>query len=99
MVRQWNNYQEGGGGVGDRRLKKDRSVIFCENADHLKIQIPLMFPTETLITELILMSHELVCHGKYNENISNSNYYSNENMILALAGQFKQLSHEPEKFR
>ena len=24
---------------------------------------------------------------------------SNENMILALAGQFKQLSHEPEKFR
>ena len=25
--------------------------------------------------------------------------YSNEDMILALAGQFKQLSHEPEKFR
>ena len=24
---------------------------------------------------------------------------SNEAMILALAGQFKQLSHEPEKFR
>ena len=24
---------------------------------------------------------------------------SNEGMILALAGQFKQLSHEPEKFR
>ena len=24
---------------------------------------------------------------------------SNEDMILALAGQFKQLSHEPEKFR
>ena len=23
---------------------------------------------------------------------------SNEHMILALAGQFKQLSHEPEKF-
>ena len=23
----------------------------------------------------------------------------NEDMILALAGQFKQLSHEPEKFR
>ena len=23
---------------------------------------------------------------------------SNEDMILALAGQFKQLSHEPEKF-
>ena len=25
--------------------------------------------------------------------------HSNEDMILALAGQFKQLSHEPEKFR
>ena len=25
--------------------------------------------------------------------------FSNEDMILALAGQFKQLSHEPEKFR
>ena len=24
---------------------------------------------------------------------------SNEDMILALAGQFKPLSHEPEKFR
>ena len=24
---------------------------------------------------------------------------SNEDMILVLAGQFKQLSHEPEKFR
>ena len=24
---------------------------------------------------------------------------SNEDMILALAGQFKQLSHQPEKFR
>ena len=24
---------------------------------------------------------------------------SNEDMILALAGQFKQLSHEPEKFK
>ena len=24
---------------------------------------------------------------------------SNEDMILALAGQFQQLSHEPEKFR
>ena len=24
---------------------------------------------------------------------------SNEEMILALAGQFKQLSHEPKKFR
>ena len=24
---------------------------------------------------------------------------SNEDMVLALAGQFKQLSHEPEKFR
>ena len=27
------------------------------------------------------------------------NIFSNEDMILALAGQFKQLSHEPEKFR
>ena len=27
------------------------------------------------------------------------NLKSNEDMILALAGQFKQLSHEPEKFR
>ena len=26
-------------------------------------------------------------------------HFSNEDMILALAGQFKQLSHEPEKFR
>ena len=24
---------------------------------------------------------------------------SNEGMILALAGQFEQMSHEPEKFR
>ena len=24
---------------------------------------------------------------------------TNEDMILALAGKFKQLSHEPEKFR
>ena len=27
------------------------------------------------------------------------NTNSTEDMILALAGQFKQLSHEPEKFR
>ena len=26
-------------------------------------------------------------------------FFFNEAMILALAGQFKQLSHEPEKFR
>ena len=26
-------------------------------------------------------------------------YSTTEDMILALAGQFKQLSHEPEKFR
>ena len=26
-------------------------------------------------------------------------YSATEHMILALAGQFKQLSHEPEKFR
>ena len=26
-------------------------------------------------------------------------WYLSEDMILALAGQFKQLSHEPEKFR
>ena len=31
--------------------------------------------------------------------ISNNSRQSNEDMILALAGQFKQLSHEPEKFR
>ena len=30
---------------------------------------------------------------------SNTILESNEDMILALAGQFKQLSHEPEKFR
>ena len=37
-----------------------------------------------------------------NTDISFSNYYnlqSTEDMILALVGQFKQLSHEPEKFR
>ena len=28
-----------------------------------------------------------------------NNRISNEDTILALAGQFKQLSHEPEKFR
>ena len=27
-----------------------------------------------------------------------SSFFSNEDMILALAGQFKQLSHKPEKF-
>ena len=27
------------------------------------------------------------------------NVVSNEDMILALTGQFKRLSHEPEKFR
>ena len=26
-------------------------------------------------------------------------FKSNEDMILALAGQFKELSHEPEKYR
>ena len=31
--------------------------------------------------------------------IVNKNAKSSEDMILALAGQFKQLSHEPEKFR
>ena len=30
---------------------------------------------------------------------SNKVKKSNEDMILALAGQFKQLSHEPEKFK
>ena len=29
----------------------------------------------------------------------NNRTLSNEDMILALVGQFKQLSHEPEKFR
>ena len=34
-------------------------------------------------------------------NLCNTEQYvvSNEDMTLALAGQFKQLSHEPEKFR
>ena len=32
-------------------------------------------------------------------NFSQRYIHSNEDMILALAGQFKQLSHEPEKFR
>ena len=35
--------------------------------------------------------------GKIKEN--RITLKSNEDMILALAGQFKQLSHEPEKFR
>ena len=37
-----------------------------------------------------------------NNNNSDNAYFvilSTEDMILALAGQFKQLSHEPEKFR
>ena len=36
----------------------------------------------------------LLFHKKMNFQMK-----SNEDMILALAGQFKQLSHEPEKFR
>jgi len=31
--------------------------------------------------------------------MNNNKMTSTEDMILALAGQFKQLSHEPEKFR
>ena len=33
------------------------------------------------------------------ETINYTVIKSNEDIILALAGQFKQLSHEPEKFR
>ena len=43
-------------------------------------------------------------HTQQNANLKEMLYAvrclkSNEDMILALAGQFKQLSHEPEKFR
>ena len=31
--------------------------------------------------------------------VTQQQHVSNEDMILALAGQFKQLSHEPDKFR
>ena len=41
----------------------------------------------TLVDRLKEMLYEVLC------------LKSNEDMILALAGQFKQLSHEPEKFR
>ena len=34
-----------------------------------------------------------------NESLLGTKQLLNEDMILALAGQFKQLSHEPEKFR
>ena len=36
---------------------------------------------------------------RYLQVLSQLHCESNEDMILALAGQFKQLSHEPEKFR
>ena len=43
-------------------------------------------------------------HYEYNKYMKEMLYAvrrlkSNEDMILALAGQFKQLSREPEKFR
>ena len=38
------------------------------------------------------------CYIEHNMTISNTTK-STEDMILALAGQFKQLPHEPEKFR
>ena len=43
-----------------------------------------------------------ICHMKaagISWNVKDKKESSNEDMILALAGQFKQLSHEPEKFR
>ena len=36
---------------------------------------------------------------KWRKILQVSNIIFPEDMILALAGQFKQLSHEPEKFR
>ena len=49
-------------------------------------------------------SNKKVIHDAWIESITESqlpcsNLISNEDMILTLAGQFKQLSHEPEKFR
>ena len=55
-----------------------------------------------LQTEMCIMQQENHCCIR--QNIKEVLYEvrclkSTEDMILALAGQFKQLSHEPEKFR
>ena len=47
-----------------------------------------LFSGESLI---LLLMKEILYEVRYLK--------SSEDMILALAGQFKQLSHEPEKFR
>ena len=45
--------------------------------------------------QTILMLYDEALVG----NPVNKLFFSNEDMILALVGQFKQLSHKPEKFR
>ena len=52
-------------------------------------------------------SHKSTDHNQTRINLFFTTIYrlqrtvfkSNEDMILALAGQFKQLSHEPKRFR
>ena len=58
----------------------------------VSVKFPLIFAKFQMWTVEILRIYE--------DYITTTMFtLSNEDMILALAGQFKQLSHEPEKFR
>ena len=61
------------------------NVQQSSNIYHQSLEIPVIETTHHLCMKDVL--YEVRC------------LKSNEDMILALTGQFKQLSHEPEKFR
>ena len=65
---------------GDMELKIEDTSCPSNKTSHWRYAI-LTFPTVDIMKE---MFYEVRC------------LKSNEDMILALAGQFKQLSHEPE---
>ena len=67
-------------------------IISLENATEFPIFCHTLSEALTLLLQYYLMTIIIIINNIYQMK-------SNEDMILALAGQFKQLSHEPEKFR
>ena len=72
-----------------------KPFTFYENTKLLNVHIVLNFID--FGERLSMSNHSCSLHdGRFFNELLNS---SSEDMILALAGQFKQLSCEPEKFR
>ena len=80
-----------------------RTLSFCQH-DNIIQPFKLISEWQTVISVCVIFCFIADKNEKKANNLAKRSVYevrclkSNEDMILALAGQFKQLSHEPEKF-